>query len=79
MLTILREHNLYLNIKKCQFEWDEVNYLGVQVGKGKVKVEDAKVDKVKEWRPLQDITQVQHFLGFTGYYCYFIKGYSQIA
>jgi hypothetical protein len=29
MLTILRAHNLYLNIKKCQFEQSKVDYLGV--------------------------------------------------
>jgi hypothetical protein len=79
MLTVLRTHNLYLNVKKCQFEQNKVNYLGVQVGKGQVKMEEAKVDKVKEWKPPQDVTQVRHFLGFTGYYCYFIKNYSQLA
>ena len=79
MLTILRENNLYLNIEKCQFEQTEVNYLEVRVGKGLVKMEEAKVDQVKDWKPPHNITQVQHFLGFTGYYHYFIKGYSQIA
>jgi hypothetical protein len=79
MLTILRENNLYLNIKKCQFEQTEVDYLGVRVGKGLVKMEEAKVDRVKDWRPPRDVTQVRRFLGFTGYYRYFIKGYSQIA
>jgi hypothetical protein len=44
MLTILRNHNLYLNIEKCQFEQNEVDYLGVQVDKGQVKMEEAKVD-----------------------------------
>jgi hypothetical protein len=44
MLTILRENNLYLNIEKCQFEQTEVNYLEVRVGKGLVKMEEAKVD-----------------------------------
>jgi Reverse transcriptase (RNA-dependent DNA polymerase) len=29
MLTILREHNLYLNIDKCQSKQSEVDYLGV--------------------------------------------------
>ena len=42
-------------------------------------MEEAKVDKVKDWKPLRDITQVRRFLGFTGYYCYFIKNYSQIV
>jgi hypothetical protein len=48
MLTILRNHNLYLNIEKCQFKQNEVDYPGVRVGKGQVKMEEAKVDKVKE-------------------------------
>jgi hypothetical protein len=79
MLTILRENDLYLNIKKCQFEQTEVDYLGVRVGKGLVKMEEAKVDRVKDWKPPRNVTQVRHFLGFTGYYCYFIKGYSQVV
>jgi hypothetical protein len=79
MLTILRKHDLYLNIEKCQFEQSEVNYLRVRVGKGQVKMEEAKVDKVRDWKPPTDVTQVCHFLGFTGYYRYFIKGYSQLA
>jgi hypothetical protein len=29
MLTILHKHDLYLNVKKCQFEQTEVDYLGV--------------------------------------------------
>jgi hypothetical protein len=32
MLTILHKYDLYLNIKKCQFEQTEVNYLGVRMG-----------------------------------------------
>jgi hypothetical protein len=79
MLTILREHNLYLNVDKCQFEQSEVDYLGVWVGKGQVKMKEVKVDKVKDWKPPQDVTQTWRFLGFTGYYCYFIQGYSQLA
>jgi len=44
MLTVLRENDLYLNIEKCQFEQTEVDYLEVWVGKGLVKMEEAKVD-----------------------------------
>ena len=58
MLTILRENDLYLNIEKCQFEQTEVDYLGVRVGKGLVKMEEAKVDRVKDWKPPRDVTQV---------------------
>jgi hypothetical protein len=51
MLTILRKHDLYLNIKKCQFEQTEVNYLGVHVGGKHISMEEAKVEKVKDWNP----------------------------
>ena len=34
MLDKLKEHNLYLKPKKCQFEKDKLKYLGVIVGKG---------------------------------------------
>jgi hypothetical protein len=79
MLTILRKHDLYLNIEKCQFKQTEVDYLGVCVGGKCISMEEAKVEKVKDWKPPRNATEVRRFLGFTGYYRYFIKGYSQIA
>ena len=79
MLSILHKNDLYLNIDKCQFEKQEVNYLGVCVGGKQIKMEEAKVEQVKDWKPPQNVTKVRCFLGFTGYYRYFIKGYSQIA
>jgi len=42
-------------------------------------MEQGKVDKVQAWKPPRNVTEVQRFLGFTGYYQYFIQGYSQIA
>src|SRR6267154_1265924 len=79
MLTILQKNDLYLNINKCQFERQEVNYLRVCIGGKQIKMEEAKVEWVRDWKPSRNVTKVRHFLGFTGYYCYFIKGYSQIA
>ncbi len=79
MLTILQKNNLYLNVDKCQFKKREVDYLGVRVGGKRIKMEEAKIERVKTWRPPRNVTEVQCFLGFTGYYRYFIKGYSQLA
>jgi hypothetical protein len=79
VLTILEENNLYLNIDKCKFEQDHINFLGVRVENNQVKMEEGKVDKVKNWTPPRNLKEVWRFLGFTGYYRYFIKGYSAIA
>jgi len=79
MLAILHKNDLFLNIDKCQFEQEEVDYLGVHVGGQQVQMEEAKVAQVKDWKPPRTVTEVRRFLGFMGYYCYFIKGYSQLA
>jgi hypothetical protein len=79
VLTILEENNLYLNIDKCEFEQDHIDFLGVRVENNQVKMEEGKVDKVKNWTPPRNLKEVRRFLGFTGYYRYFIKGYSAIA
>jgi RNase H-like domain found in reverse transcriptase len=42
-------------------------------------MDNTKVDKVRNWKPPTNVMEVRKFLGFTGYYCYFIKDYSKIA
>jgi len=79
VLQKLNKHDLYLNPDKCDFELPHINFLGVRVVNSTVQMEQGKVNKVKEWKPPQNVTKVQQFLGFTGYYQYFIQAYSQIA
>jgi len=61
------------------FEQDHLDFLGVWVGGGKVQMEQLKVDRVRGWTPPRNVQEVHKFLGFMGYYRYFIQGYSQIA
>ena len=44
-----------------------------------MKMEDAKIERVQDWTPPRNLKEVRWFLGFTGYYQYFIEGYSAIA
>jgi reverse transcriptase-like protein len=43
VLNILLKHDLYLKPEKCSFHKKEVEYLGVIVGNGKVKMDPTKV------------------------------------
>ncbi len=79
VLERLRTHDLHLNPEKCVFEQDHLDFLGVRVGGGTVQMEQSKVDRVSEWTRPRNVREVCKFLGFTGYYRYFIQGYSQIA
>jgi RNase H-like domain found in reverse transcriptase/Reverse transcriptase (RNA-dependent DNA polymerase) len=79
VLTKLMEHNLFLKPEKCSFEPPSIEFLGVRIAQGEVQMDNTKVEKVRNWRTLTNITEVQKFLGFMGYYRYFIKDYSKIA
>jgi RNase H-like domain found in reverse transcriptase/Reverse transcriptase (RNA-dependent DNA polymerase) len=79
ILAKLMEHNLFLKPEKCAFEQPSIKFLGVRITQGEVQMDDTKVEKVCNWRPPTNVTEVRKFLGFTGYYRYFIKDYSKIA
>ena len=38
-----------------------------------------KLESIKNWAVPNNPTEIQKFLGFTGYYRYFVPNYSQIA
>ena len=42
-------------------------------------MDDTKIEKVKNWQTPFNVREVQKFLGFTGYYRYFIQDYLCIA
>ena len=79
MLDKSEEHDLYLKPEKCQFKKDEIEYLGVIIGKGHLQMSPKKLQGVADWSPPKNPTEVRSFLGFTRYYRYFVPNYSKIA
>ena len=79
VLSTLQRHNLFLKPEKCSFKWSEIEFLGIKVNYGQVRMDEHKVQKAQEWPVPKNITEVRQFLGFTGFYWYFIQGYSGIA
>jgi len=79
VLEILEENDLYLKPEKCKFLKMEIAYLGVIVGNSQIKMDSSKLKGVADWLTLQNPTDIRKFLGFTGYYRYFVPNYSKIA
>jgi hypothetical protein len=79
ILDKLKENDLYLKLKKCKFEQEEIKYLGLIVGRNKLWMDPTKIQGVATWKEPMNPTEVHKFLGFTGYYQYFIHNYSKIA
>src|ERR1043165_3347085 len=49
VLRRLQEYDLYLRPEKCEFEKEEIEYLGLVIWYGKVEMDKAKVKVVEEW------------------------------
>ena len=79
MLKKLNKHDLYLKLEKCTFKQQRIEFLGVILENGTVQMDPEKIKGVADWSPPQNVTDVHSFLGFMGFYYYFIPNYSLIA
>ena len=75
----LEENNLYVKPEKCKWKVREVDFLGVVIGPGGIKMEKEKVKGVLEWPMPKCIKDIQKFLGLVNYYRWFIEGFAAVA
>lgn len=64
----LREVGLTANPKKCKLAFSETNYPGYTIGRGLVKLQEAKINAIQDWPRPSTKTQVKSFLGLANYY-----------
>lgn len=80
VLSIFKQHQLYVKLSKCEFAKQEVVYLGYTIGQQCLRTEERKIMAIKEFPiPPTNITNLKSFLGLTGYYRRFIQNYAGIA
>ena len=73
-----RNANLKLNLEKCEFVQDSVEYLGFVVNGNGVMPNPKKVDAVVEYKQSVNVEELRRFLGLVSYYHRFISGASDI-
>jgi hypothetical protein len=71
---------VFLKPAKCKFEQESINYLGIVVTKGTVRIDLTKQNGLAAWpRRLTSVKQVCSTLGVLGYQRPFIRGFTQLA
>jgi len=79
MLRRLEENNLYIKLEKCAWKVQKVNFLGVVMGQGRIKMEEEKVVGVLNWLASKTVRDVRKFLDLANYYRQFVKDFAKIA
>ena len=64
----LKQYNLKIKPKKCQFFDASVLFLGYILSAKGISAKPEKVEKVKTWPVPKNIREVQSFLGLASYY-----------
>lgn len=75
----LSTHQYFLKPSKCIFGRGTVEYLGHIVSSGSVQPGPSKIEAMEQWPTPSTIKQLRAFLGLTGYYRRFVRGYVGIA
>jgi len=68
VLQILREHQLYPKLSKCDFYQKKIQYLGHVISEDGISVDPEKIEAIVYWRTPKNMTDVRSFMGLTGYY-----------
>ncbi|GBG88525.1 hypothetical protein CBR_g47995 [Chara braunii] len=79
VLETLRRTKYKANHDKCEFVWQELEYLGHFVTPEGISLLSDKIQAIQEWSEPRNVTDARSFLGLAGYYQRFIKGYSKIV
>ncbi|CEH14709.1 retrotransposon nucleocapsid protein [Ceraceosorus bombacis] len=78
VLGRLREYRLFAKASKCEFDVEEVEYLGFLASTKGVRMDPKRVQTMNDWPAPRNVHQLQVFLGYANYYRRFIPAYSRV-
>ena len=70
---------LEFNFEKCKFLRESINFLGHIIGGGNIKPSLEKTKAVMNFPQPRNVKEIQSYLGLTGFFRKFIKGFALVA
>ena len=78
VLKRLAEKNLRINVQKCRFFMERIEYCGHEIDKDGLHKTNAKIEAVQNAPRPQDVSSVRGFLGLVNYYHRFLPNLSSV-
>lgn len=75
----LERANMKIQLDKCEFLQQEIEFLGFIIGKNGIKTNPKKVQAIAKLPVPKTLKNLRSFLGMSGYYRRFLKDYAKIA
>lgn len=79
VLETLRMHHLTLNLDKCSFFAEIIEYLGREISEQGVRPEQRKIEAVVCMKVPRSVKQVRQYLGLASYFRKFIEHFATIV
>src|SRR5260370_24136358 len=76
-LKARHSYQLFVQLEKCKFKCQEVDYLGLVISKDHVAMDPIKLQGVTDWPQLTKVKDVQSFIGFVNFYRRLILNFSE--
>ena len=78
MLNALKAAFIKLNVKKCNFGLNSIEFLGYKFDQNGVKPCENKIDAIINAPAPTNVNQVQSFIGLCNFYSRFIPNFSTV-
>jgi hypothetical protein len=79
VLQLLRKHKLFAKLSKCEFATQQTDFLGHVISKDGIRMQHSKVDAIRKWPRLENVSDLRSFLGLANYYRRFVPRFAHIA